>query len=130
MQKFVSVESIDAVVMANITNLNFKTMATKFDNASLEEKIKSGAPVVVDFWAEWCGPCRMLGPTIEQLSDEYAGKAEVGKLNVDENQEMAAKYGVRSIPTVIFFKDGEVVEKFTGVAEKKVYAEKIDALLN
>ena len=104
-------------------------MATKFDNTSLEEKIKSGQPVVVDFWAEWCGPCRMLGPTIEELSSEYAGKAEVGKLNVDENQESAAKYGVRSIPTVIFFNNGEVVEKFTGVAPKSTYQEKIDGLL-
>lgn len=104
-------------------------MAVKFDNVSLEEKIKSGSPVVVDFWAEWCGPCRMLGPTIEQLSEEFADKAEVGKLNVDENQESAAKYGVRSIPTVLFFKGGELVEKFTGVAEKKVYEEKINALL-
>ena len=104
-------------------------MATKFDNVSLEEKIKSGQPVVVDFWAEWCGPCRMLGPTIEQLSEEFDGKAQVGKLNVDENQETAAKYGIRSIPTVLFFKEGELVEKFTGVAEKKVYEEKINALI-
>lgn len=105
-------------------------MAIKFDSVSLEEKIKSGEPIVVDFWAEWCGPCRMLGPTIEQLGEEYEGKANVGKLNVDENQETASKYGVRSIPTVIFFNNGAVVEKFTGVAEKKVYQEKIDALLN
>ena len=104
-------------------------MATKFDNVSLEEKIKSGQPVVVDFWAEWCGPCRMLGPTLEQLSEEFDGKAQVGKLNVDENQETAAKYGIRSIPTVLFFKEGELVEKFTGVAEKKVYEEKINALI-
>jgi thioredoxin 1 len=105
-------------------------MATQFDNTSLEEKIKSGQPVVVDFWAEWCGPCRMLGPTIEQLEKDYAGKAVVGKLNVDDNKETAAKYGIRSIPTVVFFNKGELVEKFTGVAEKKVYEEKINALLN
>tara|TARA_B110000211_G_C14065219_1_gene547382 strand:- start:931 stop:1248 length:318 start_codon:yes stop_codon:yes gene_type:complete len=105
-------------------------MATQFNNTSLEEKIKSGQPVVVDFWAEWCGPCRMLGPTIEQLEKDYTGKAIVGKLNVDENKETAAKYGIRSIPTVVFFNKGELVEKFTGVAEKKVYEEKINALLN
>jgi len=105
-------------------------MATKFDNVSLEEKIKSGQPVVVDFWAEWCGPCRMLGPTIDQLGIDYEGKAVIGKLNVDENQETASKYGVRSIPTVLFFNKGELVEKFTGVAEKKVYEDKINALLN
>jgi len=105
-------------------------MATKFDNVSLEEKIKSGQPVVVDFWAEWCGPCRMLGPTIDQLGIDYEGKAVIGKLNVDENQETASKYCVRSIPTVLFFNKGELVEKFTGVAEKKVYEDKINALLN
>ena len=104
-------------------------MATQFNDASLQEAIKSGQPVVVDFWAEWCGPCRMLGPTIEQLSSEYEGKAVVGKLNVDQNQASAAEYGIRSIPTVLFFKDGQLVEKFTGLAEKKVYEEKINALV-
>lgn len=105
-------------------------MATKFDNVSLEEKINSGQPVVVDFWAEWCGPCRMLGPIIEELSNDFAGKVEVGKLNVDENQESAAKYGVRSIPTVLFFNNGELADKFTGVAAKAVFEEKINALVN
>ena len=104
-------------------------MATHFNDTTLQEKINSGAPVVVDFWAEWCGPCRMLGPIIEELGNENEGKATVGKLNVDENQESAAKYGIRSIPTVLFFNKGELVEKFTGLAEKKVYQEKIDALL-
>ncbi len=104
-------------------------MATHFNDATLQDKINSGAPVVVDFWAEWCGPCRMLGPIIEELGNENEGKATVGKLNVDENQESAAKYGIRSIPTVLFFNKGELVEKFTGLAEKKVYQEKIDALL-
>ncbi len=105
-------------------------MATKFDNVSLEEKIKSGEPVVVDFWAEWCGPCRMLGPIIEELSNDFAGKVEVGKLNVDENQESASKYGVRSIPTVLFFNNGELTDKFTGVAAKAVFEEKINTLVN
>lgn len=104
-------------------------MATKFDNASLEEKINSGEPVVVDFWAEWCGPCRMLGPTIDELSEDFSGQVEVGKLNVDENQETATKYGIRSIPTVLFFNKGELVEKFTGIAEKKVYHDKINAMM-
>lgn len=105
-------------------------MATQFNNTTLEEKINSGQPVVVDFWAEWCGPCRMLGPTIEQLEKDYVDKAIVGKLNVDENQETAAKYGIRSIPTVLFFNKGELVEKFTGVAEKKVYEDKINNLIS
>ena len=104
-------------------------MAIKFDNVSLEEKIKSGQPLVIDFWAEWCGPCRMLGPIIDELSKDFAGKVEVGKLNVDENQDSAAKYGVRSIPTVLFFNNGELVDKFTGVAAKAVFEEKINALL-
>ena len=99
-------------------------------DSSFDEEIKnSPVPVLVDFWAEWCGPCRMLGPIIEELGNENEGKATVGKLNVDENQESAAKYGIRSIPTVLFFNKGELVEKFTGLAEKKVYQEKIDALL-
>ena len=105
-------------------------MAIKFDNISLAEKIKSGQPIVADFWAEWCGPCRMLGPIIDELKVDYIGKAIVGKLNVDDHQETAIKYGVRSIPTVLFFNKGELVEKFTGIAEKKVFEEKINALLN
>ena len=105
-------------------------MVTKFDNLTLEEKINSGDPVVVDFWAEWCGPCRMLGPTIDQLGEEFTGKVSIGKLNIDDYQESAAKYGVRSIPTVLFFNKGELVEKFTGVAEKKVFRDKIEALIS
>lgn len=105
-------------------------MVTKFDNLTLEEKINSGDPVVVDFWAEWCGPCRMLGPTIDQLGEEFTGKVSIGKLNIDDYQESAAKYGVRSIPTVLFFNKGELVDKFTGVAEKKVYRDKIEALVS
>ena len=105
-------------------------MVTKFDNLTLEEKINSGDPVVVDFWAEWCGPCRMLGPTIDQLGEEFTGKVSIGKLNIDDYQESAAKYGVRSIPTVLFFNKGELVEKFTGVAEKKVFRDKIEALVS
>lgn len=78
---------------------------------------KGGA--VVDFWATWCGPCRMLGPTIEELSDELDGKVVVGKVDVDENRDVAAKYGVMSIPTVIFFKDGAEVKRFVGVQSKE-----------
>ena len=104
-------------------------MAIQFDNTSLEEKIKSGQRVVVDFWAEWCGPCRMLGPIIDELETDYIGKAIVGKLNVDHYQKTAAKYGVRSIPTVLFFNKGELVDKFTGIAEKRVFEEKINSLL-
>ena len=104
-------------------------MVTIFSDEILKEKIKSGEPFVVDFWAEWCGPCRMLGPIIEELSQDYHGKVEIGKLNVDNNSESSALYGIRSIPTVLFFNNGELVEKFTGVAAKNVYAEKINALI-
>ena len=105
-------------------------MALEITDASFEETVlKSDKPVMVDFWAAWCGPCRMVGPIIEDLSAEYEGKAVVGKVDVDANQEFAAKYGVRNIPTVLVFKDGEVVGRQVGGAPKNVYAEALDALL-
>lgn len=105
-------------------------MALEITDASFEEAVlKSDKPVLVDFWAAWCGPCRMVGPIIEQISDEYDGKAVVGKVDVDANQEFAAKYGVRNIPTVLIFKNGEVVERQVGVAPKNTYTDAIDALL-
>ena len=105
-------------------------MALEITDASFEETVlKRDKPVMVDFWAAWCGPCRMVGPIIEDLSNEYQGKAVVGKVDVDAHQEFAAKYGVRNIPTVLVFKDGEVVGRQVGVAPKNVYAEALDALL-
>ncbi|MCF8273735.1 MAG: thioredoxin [Flavobacteriaceae bacterium] len=105
-------------------------MALEITDASFEETVlKSNKPVMVDFWAAWCGPCRMVGPIIEQISEEYAGKAIVGKVDVDANQEFAAKYGVRNIPTVLVFQNGEVVGRQVGVAPKNAYTEAIDALL-
>lgn len=85
------------------------------------EVLKSNEPVLVDFWAEWCGPCKMLAPIIEQLSKEYDCKVKVCKVNVDDNQNLAAKYGIMSIPTVMIFKDGKIVEQFIGVQSKGVY---------
>jgi thioredoxin 1 len=105
-------------------------MALEITDASFEEVVlKSDKPVLVDFWAAWCGPCRMVGPIVDEISSEYDGKAVVGKVDVDNNQEFAAKYGVRNIPTVLIFKNGEVVDKQVGVAPKNVYTGKIDAAL-
>lgn len=101
-------------------------MATVFTNENFKsEVLDSDIPVLVDFWAVWCGPCKMLAPTIEQLSKEFEGKAKVGKVNVDDNQQLAAQYGIMSIPTIIIFKGGKVVEQFIGVQPKGVY---VDAL--
>jgi thioredoxin 1 len=105
-------------------------MALEITDATFEEVVlKSDKPVVVDFWAAWCGPCRMVGPIIEELAQDYEGKAVVGKVDVDNHQQFAAKYGVRNIPTVLVFKDGEIVNRQVGVAAKNVYAEAINAAL-
>ena len=105
-------------------------MALEITDANFEELVlKSSQPVLVDFWAEWCGPCRMLGPIIEELSSDYDGKAVVGKVDVDSNQQFAAQFGVRNIPTVLIFKDGELVNRQVGVSQKNVYSDYIDALL-
>ena len=106
-------------------------MALEITDATFDEVVlKSDKPVVVDFWAAWCGPCRMVGPVIEEISKEYEGKAVVGKVDVDANQEFAAKYGVRNIPTVLMFKNGEVVGRQVGVAPKATYTEALEGLLS
>ena len=105
-------------------------MALELNDSIFEEKVlKSDKPVLVDFWAEWCGPCRMVGPIIDELSKDFEGKAVVGKIDVDAIQEFAAKYGVRNIPTVLLFKDGELVSRQVGVAPKKTYEDAINAAL-
>lgn len=105
-------------------------MAIEISDSNFEETVlNSDKPVMVDFWAAWCGPCRMVGPIIDELSNEYADKAVIGKVDVDKNQEYAAKYGVRNIPTVLVFKNGEVVKRQVGVATKEIYAKAIDSIL-
>lgn len=93
------------------------------------EVIQSDKPVLVDFWAAWCAPCRMIAPIVEELAQEYDGKAKVGKLDVDSNQQTAIKYGVRSIPTVLLIKNGEVVDTIIGALPKTAFVEKLDAAL-
>ena len=103
-------------------------MALEITDANFEELVlKSDKPVLVDFWAEWCGPCRMVGPVVEELATEYEGKAVIGKVNVDQNSKIPAEFGIRNIPTILFFKNGQMVEKHVGVAAKSVLAGKLDA---
>jgi len=102
-------------------------MALEITDASFREVISSDKPVLVDFWATWCGPCKMLGPIIEDIATEFEGKAIVGKVDVDNNQEVSMEFGIRNIPTVLIFKNGEVVDKFVGVTPKEVISEKLSA---
>lgn len=104
-------------MVKNVTDANFE-----------EVVLESDKPVLVDFWAEWCGPCRMVGPIVDELAKEYDGKVEVTKVNVDENPEVTSKYGIRNIPTILFFKDGEVVDKTVGALPKGKLAEKLESL--
>ncbi|MDH5365566.1 MAG: thioredoxin [Cyclobacteriaceae bacterium] len=98
-------------------------------DANFEEVMGSEQPILVDFWAEWCGPCKMIGPVVEELAGDYEGKAVIGKVNVDENPTVAAKFGIRSIPTLLVFKGGEIVDKQVGAVPKGVLAQKLDAQL-
>ena len=104
-------------------------MAFEFKDSNYQEIIAEGKPVVVDFWAPWCGPCKMVGPIIDELAHEYEGKVVIGKCDVDDNSDMAAEYGIRNIPTVLFFKDGKLVDKQVCAVAKPVFAEKIEKLL-
>lgn len=105
-------------------------MALTITDSNFDETVlKNPGVTVIDFWAEWCGPCRIIAPTIEDLSKEYSGKIQVGKLDVDNNPEISMKYGVRSIPTILILKNGQVVDKHVGVITKKALVDKIEAQL-
>jgi len=104
-------------------------MALQITDATINEVLQTDKLVVIDFWAEWCGPCKMVGPIIDQISEEYKDKVVVGKLDVDNNDETTSKYGIRNIPTILFIKNGEVVDKIVGAGAKNLFTEKIDKLL-
>lgn len=103
-------------------------MAIEINDGNFEQLVmKSDKPVMIDFWAEWCGPCRMVGPIVEEISKEYDGKAVVGKVNVDNNPNISMQFGIRNIPTILFFKGGQVVDKQVGAVPKSVLANKLNA---
>jgi thioredoxin 1 len=105
-------------------------MALEFTDANFEELVlKSDKPVLVDFWAEWCGPCRMVGPIVQEIGQDYDGQVIVGKLDVDSNPGVSAKFGIRNIPTILFFKDGQVVDKQVGAVPKQILVNKLEAFL-
>ncbi|RYC71563.1 MULTISPECIES: thioredoxin [Spirosoma] len=105
------------------------SMAVEATDANFNELINSDKPVLVDFWAEWCGPCKMIGPVVEQLAGEYEGKAVIAKMDVDQNAQVPAKFGIRSIPTLMVFKNGQLVDKVIGAVPKNVLEQKLQAAL-
>ena len=104
-------------------------MALQITDANFEELLGTGKPMVLDFWAEWCGPCRMVSPIIDELAQESEGRVTIGKINVDENDDVVGRFGIRNIPTVIFFKNGEMVDKIVGATSKDKFKEKVENLL-
>lgn len=104
-------------------------MAEQITDATLQDVLSTDKLVVIDFWAEWCGPCKMIGPIIDELAEEYKDRIVVGKIDVDNNDEATSKYGIRNIPTVLFIKDGKVMDKIVGASTKNKFAEKIEKYL-
>ena len=104
-------------------------MALQITDANFNEYANSGKPMVLDFWAEWCGPCRMVSPIIDELAQEYEGRVVIGKMDVDNNDEVVGQFGIRNIPTVLFLKNGEMVDKIVGATSKDKFVEKIESLL-
>jgi thioredoxin 1 len=112
-------------LFSNNTNMALEITDSNFADLAMQ----SDKPVMIDFWAEWCGPCRMVTPIVEEMAHDYEGKAVIGKVNVDENPDISAKFGIRNIPTIIFLKGGQVVDKSVGAVPKNVLTEKMEALL-
>lgn len=108
---------------------NHTSTVTLTDATFEREVLKSTEPVLVDFWAPWCGPCRVIGPIVEELATEFTGQAKVAKLNIDDSGYTASQYGISAVPTLLFFKDGQVIDRVVGIASKKVLAEKLTGLL-
>jgi thioredoxin 1 len=104
-------------------------MAMEITAANFDQLLKSGKPLVVDFWAEWCGPCRMIGPMVEEFAKEYEGRITVGKCNVDQERELPAKFAIRNIPTILFFKNGELADRQVGALGRGDLKAKLEALL-
>ena len=104
-------------------------MALEITDNNFKEILAEGSPVVIDFWAPWCGPCKMVGPIIDELAKEYEGRVIMGKCDVDENSDLPAEFGIRNIPTVLFFKDGALVDKQVGAVAKPAFVEKVEKLL-
>lgn len=105
-------------------------MALAITDSNFEELVlKADKPVLLDFWAEWCGPCRMVGPLVEQMAEEFEGRAVIGKVDVDSNPGVASKFGIRNIPTILFFKNGEIADKQVGAVPKNTLVAKLEALL-
>jgi thioredoxin 1 len=110
--------------------LNITYMAIEVTDANFEKEVlQSNIPVIVDFWAEWCGPCRMVAPIVKEISGEFEGRAKVAKMDVDSNPDIPVKYGIRNIPTILFFKNGQIVDKQVGAVPKNVLVSKLEAIL-
>lgn len=104
-------------------------MALAITESNFDELLASGKPVMVDFWATWCGPCKKIGPDIEALAEEYEGRAIIGKCDIEENDDLALRYKIRNVPTILFFKNGELVDKQVGAASKSTFEDKLKAIL-
>ena len=119
----------DLVKQQNLNNILDKTPVMELTSEDFNREMTNNDLLLVDFWAEWCGPCKMIGPVVEELAGEFDGKAVIGKVDVDANPNLSVEFGVRSIPTLLFFKDGEVVDKQIGAVPKSILSNKLEAQL-